>query len=569
MPVLALVSAIALRIARWISFGVRAPGESNGRPIHCTRTLSSLSSATRPNSFLCRPRMWRTSVRRAHPVLRGEAEHGEPADVAPHGDADEAGEVLLALGVPGGARLAAPCGPAPVAVHDAGDVQRPLLDCPHRRHATSRTGDPVREWTAWGPRSSTSWWSAERPRTGTTSAPSEWGVVVDRLGEVAAAAGARWLTFRPYGPHPAELRRRAQARGGGRPLHGHRRPGGRRPRGVRRGRVRGAGRRARRRAGDRRARCTPRPTSSRTSSSSSGRTIGCRRRWCGSSPTASWCSSIAISPTELSGADLQDRHRRRSTAAAAGSAGSTRTHERQPPLPRHGVVLRTYKLGEADRIVVLLTAENGKVRAVAKGVRKTMSRFGARLEPMSHVRLLLYRGQASSTSSARRSRSSRCRRCSPASTGRRRGWPCSRRPTSSPSSASPTSSCTAWWSVRCGRSPSGRRRSSCRRSTGSCSPPRACAPSSTRACAAARTARQRRWWPSTSTRAARCAATAAPASPCRAGALALLRAILGGRLNDALATPESPATHEVAALATKALEHHLERRLRAVAMFER
>jgi DNA repair protein RecO (recombination protein O) len=54
-----------------------------------------------------------------------------------------------------------------------------------------------------------------------------------------------------------------------------------------------------------------------------------------------------------------------------------------------------------------------------------------------------------------------------------------------------------------------------------------------------------------------------------AGALALLRAILGGRLNEALATPDSPATHEVATLATKALEHHLERRLRAVAMFER
>jgi DNA repair protein RecO (recombination protein O) len=51
--------------------------------------------------------------------------------------------------------------------------------------------------------------------------------------------------------------------------------------------------------------------------------------------------------------------------------------------------------------------------------------------------------------------------------------------------------------------------------------------------------------------------------------LALLRAILGGRLNDALAAPESPATHEVTTLATKALEHHLERRLRAVAMFER
>ena len=58
-----------------------------------------------------------------------------------------------------------------------------------------------------------------------------------------------------------------------------------------------------------------------------------------------------------------------------------------------GVVLRTYRLGEADRIVVLLTEHHGKVRAVAKGVRKTMSRFGARLEPMSHVRLLLARGR--------------------------------------------------------------------------------------------------------------------------------------------------------------------------------
>ncbi|MEA2717082.1 MAG: repair protein RecO, partial [Actinomycetota bacterium] len=47
----------------------------------------------------------------------------------------------------------------------------------------------------------------------------------------------------------------------------------------------------------------------------------------------------------------------------------------------HGVVLRTIKLGEADRIVTLLTAGRGKVRAVAKGVRKTKSRFGSRLEP--------------------------------------------------------------------------------------------------------------------------------------------------------------------------------------------
>jgi len=58
-----------------------------------------------------------------------------------------------------------------------------------------------------------------------------------------------------------------------------------------------------------------------------------------------------------------------------------------------GVVLRTYKLGEADRIVVLATREHGKVRAVAKGVRKTRSKFGARLEPLSHVALQLYEGR--------------------------------------------------------------------------------------------------------------------------------------------------------------------------------
>ena len=50
-----------------------------------------------------------------------------------------------------------------------------------------------------------------------------------------------------------------------------------------------------------------------------------------------------------------------------------------------GVVLRTQKLGEADRIVTLLTRRHGLVRAVAKGVRRTTSRFGARLEPFSHV----------------------------------------------------------------------------------------------------------------------------------------------------------------------------------------
>lgn len=58
-----------------------------------------------------------------------------------------------------------------------------------------------------------------------------------------------------------------------------------------------------------------------------------------------------------------------------------------------GVVLRTHKLGEADRIVSILTQGRGKVRAVAKGARRPGSRFSARLEPGSHVALQLYEGR--------------------------------------------------------------------------------------------------------------------------------------------------------------------------------
>jgi DNA repair protein RecO (recombination protein O) len=58
-----------------------------------------------------------------------------------------------------------------------------------------------------------------------------------------------------------------------------------------------------------------------------------------------------------------------------------------------GIVLRSYKLGETDRIVHLLTQGRGKVRAVAKGVRRPGSRFGGRLEAYSHVDLQLYEGR--------------------------------------------------------------------------------------------------------------------------------------------------------------------------------
>jgi DNA repair protein RecO (recombination protein O) len=61
------------------------------------------------------------------------------------------------------------------------------------------------------------------------------------------------------------------------------------------------------------------------------------------------------------------------------------------PLYRdEAVVLRVHKLGEADRIVTLLTRRHGRVRAVGKGVRRTSSKFGARLEPGSHIDVQLY-----------------------------------------------------------------------------------------------------------------------------------------------------------------------------------
>lgn len=57
-------------------------------------------------------------------------------------------------------------------------------------------------------------------------------------------------------------------------------------------------------------------------------------------------------------------------------------------------MLRTHKLGEADRIVTMLSRRHGRIRAVAKGVRKTSSRFGARLEPFMHVDLMLAQGRS-------------------------------------------------------------------------------------------------------------------------------------------------------------------------------
>jgi DNA repair protein RecO (recombination protein O) len=231
----------------------------------------------------------------------------------------------------------------------------------------------------------------------------------------------------------------------------------------------------------------------------------------------------------------------------------------------HGIVLRTHKLGEADRIVVLLTRSNGKVRAVAKGVRKTKSRFGARLEPTSHVSMLLYEGreldvvtQAETVDHFPALRDDLDRLTRAVSMLEAVDQLAQEREPNAPlytmllgalralaGRDSPLVVGAFFWKllalegfrpeldscVTCGEDPVGGGFDlveggvlcpSCRRG--------------------------------------------AALTP---EALGLLRQVLGGRLGAALAAPPSPATAEVDHLATRAVEHHLERRLRSVRLLDR
>jgi DNA repair protein RecO (recombination protein O) len=232
------------------------------------------------------------------------------------------------------------------------------------------------------------------------------------------------------------------------------------------------------------------------------------------------------------------------------------------------VVLRTYKLGEADRIVVLLTEDHGKVRAVAKGVRKTMSRFGARLEPMSHVRLQLHVGRELDIVSQAESvepLSPMLATLDRASQGmavleaadqlalERQPNPALYRMVvgvlrTIAERSSPLIVPAFYWKLLAADGV-GPQLDACL----------GCGATDAEAPLVAFDAHEGGVL-------CRSCRRGSPISPV---ALDLLRDILGGRLNEALAVPESPVTHEVGVLATRALEHHIERRLRAVAMFER
>lgn len=237
-----------------------------------------------------------------------------------------------------------------------------------------------------------------------------------------------------------------------------------------------------------------------------------------------------------------------------------------------GVVLRTYKLRESDRIVVFHTAEHGKVRAVAKGVRKTKSKFGARLEPMSHVRLLLYRGRELdivSQAEAVEPLSPMLSSLDRASQGlaaieavdqlslEREPNPqlyrmlvgvlrtiAQSRPGETPS---PLNVAAFYWKLLAndGVRPELDR---CVRCGGTEPETQFVAFDLNEGGVLCRSCRS--------------------GQAISAGAVEILREILGGQLVHALARDESPITHEVSSLATRALEFHIERRLKAVAMFE-
>ena len=237
-----------------------------------------------------------------------------------------------------------------------------------------------------------------------------------------------------------------------------------------------------------------------------------------------------------------------------------------------GVVLRAIKLGEADRIVTIFTQGHGKIRAVAKGIRKTTSKFGARLEPMSRVALQCYKGrdldivtQAESLDSNRVLREeyslltrsvpmleavdqvAQDREPNPAMyrmlTGALHALATTRNPLVTPAFFWKLLSLEGFHPLldgcaRCGEEPDDAAGGDheliafdLEEGGTVC---RACARGGGR-----------------------------PLTP---DGLALLRRVLGGGLNGALAETPGPAAHEVEHLGVRALEHHVERRLRSAVL---
>ncbi|MFM7494778.1 MAG: DNA repair protein RecO [Acidimicrobiaceae bacterium] len=230
------------------------------------------------------------------------------------------------------------------------------------------------------------------------------------------------------------------------------------------------------------------------------------------------------------------------------------------------IVLRTYDLKEADRIIVMMTEEHGKVRAVANGVRKMSSRFGARIEPLSHVDVLLSKGKDLDTvsqveliTSARGLYTDLDRLT--------RGLAMLEAVDQLGMEGEPTQhlykmlvGALQWLSEN------------------------------DSALVLAAFYFKLLVVEGVGAHVEKCVSCGAPGEQivafdifrgggqcqnCRSGAsisgaaIKIIQHIVGGQLNMALSLPESAATREVSDLATKCMEHHLERRLKSVAVFER
>src|SRR5689334_21674488 len=98
-------------------------------------------------------------------------------------------------------------------------------------------------------------------------------------------------------------------------------------------------------------------------------------------------AAIVMSPTAWYSSGRTGRTTTSAGIAAPYTEAVGRTYKAE------AVVLRSLRFGEADRVLHLYTAERGRVNAIAKGVRKTTSRFGGRLEPLTRAQLMLHEGR--------------------------------------------------------------------------------------------------------------------------------------------------------------------------------
>lgn len=231
----------------------------------------------------------------------------------------------------------------------------------------------------------------------------------------------------------------------------------------------------------------------------------------------------------------------------------------------NAVVLGSHKFGEADKVIILLTQDHGKVRAVAKGIRKTKSSIGARLEPMSVVDISLRSGRELdtvdqvkliSTHSRLREDFNRLRQGLAMVEAINKVTPdrdpvphlyqlLTRALSALNDNPAPLMLAGFFWRLLAveGHAPQLEECVSCGGSDGL---PKFDVMEGGLHCTSC--------------------GSGVSISP---AALDILRMMLGGRMHDAMALEESPAVNEVNQLAMEAMEVHLERRLRSLGVFDR